>query len=155
MKYAVSDIHGRSDKYESMLELINFSDEDKLFVIGDVIDRGLERIKIIRDIMSRPNVHMFIENHEFMPEMKKIGRRLFIMSKYSWEDFEKLTQFVNSSSDSKIPTDPINIERQSIIDYFINNPKELAENGIFHEMGYDEDSIVRILKGEIASTIVF
>ena len=77
------------------------------------------------------------------------------MIKYTWKDFEKLTQFVNSSSDSKIPTDPINIERQSIIDYFINNPKELAENGIFHEMGYDEDSIVRILKGEISSTIVF
>lgn len=56
------------------MELINFSDEDKLFVIGDVIDRGLERIKIIRDIMSRPNVHMFIENHEFMPEMKKIWK---------------------------------------------------------------------------------
>ena len=66
MKYAISDVHGKFDKYESMLKLINFSDEDELFVIGDVIDRGPEGIKIIRDIMARQNVHMLMGNHEFM-----------------------------------------------------------------------------------------
>ena len=40
MIYCVSDIHGELDKFEQMLELIRFSDEDHLYVLGDVIDRG-------------------------------------------------------------------------------------------------------------------
>lgn len=66
MKYAVSDIHGRFDKYESMLKIINLSDEDELYVIGDVIDRGPDGIKILKDIMKRSNVHMLLGNHELM-----------------------------------------------------------------------------------------
>ena len=36
----MSDIHGELDKFEQMLELIRFSDEDHLYILGDVIDRG-------------------------------------------------------------------------------------------------------------------
>ena len=40
MYYAISDIHGRFDKYQEMLELIEFALRDTLYVLGDVIDRG-------------------------------------------------------------------------------------------------------------------
>ncbi|MBD5472825.1 MAG: fructose-bisphosphatase class III [Lachnospiraceae bacterium] len=66
MTYVISDIHGNFDKYEGMLKLIQLSDEDELYVIGDVIDRGLDGVKILRDIMERPNVHMLLGNHELM-----------------------------------------------------------------------------------------
>lgn len=66
MKYVVSDIHGMYEQYDKMLKLINFSDEDELYIIGDVIDRGEGGIRILRDIMKHPNMHMLLGNHELM-----------------------------------------------------------------------------------------
>ena len=36
----ISDIHGELDKLEQMLELIRFSGEDHLYILGGVIVRG-------------------------------------------------------------------------------------------------------------------
>ena len=46
MIYAVSDIHGNFDKYTKMLEKINFSPNDTLYILGDVIDHGMEEIYV-------------------------------------------------------------------------------------------------------------
>lgn len=40
MIYAVGDIHGCYSQYKEILEKIRFSDEDTLYVLGDVLDRG-------------------------------------------------------------------------------------------------------------------
>ena len=56
MYYAMSDIHGCFDKYKEMLSLIEFTLRDTLYVLGDVIDRGPDGIKILQDMMLRPNV---------------------------------------------------------------------------------------------------
>ena len=61
----MSDIHGRFDKYQEMLELIEFVPRDTLYVLGDVIDRGPDGIKIMQDMMLRPNVFPLLGNHEF------------------------------------------------------------------------------------------
>ena len=66
MKYVISDIHGRLDKYKSILELIEFSDQDELYILGDAIDRGPDSLEVIKNIMSCPNMHMLMGNHEFM-----------------------------------------------------------------------------------------
>ena len=64
MTYAISDIHGCFDKYRAMLAEIDFSPRDVLYVLGDVIDRGPEGIKILQDMMLRPNVFPLLGNHE-------------------------------------------------------------------------------------------
>ena len=64
--YVMSDIHGDYASYRKMLEKIRFSDEDTLYIIGDVVDRGEQPIKILLDIMDRPNVIFLIGNHEAM-----------------------------------------------------------------------------------------
>lgn len=66
MTYAVSDIHGCYDKYAALLEKINFRDNDTLYVLGDIIDRCDDGIKIMLDMMRRPNVHILMGNHESM-----------------------------------------------------------------------------------------
>ena len=66
MIYVMSDIHGMYDKYMQMLEAINFSDDDTLYILGDVIDRGKEPVKILLDMMSRPNIIPLLGNHEYM-----------------------------------------------------------------------------------------
>lgn len=65
MYYAMSDIHGCFDKYKEMLSLIDFTPRDTLYVQGDVIDRGPDGIKILQDMMLRPNVFPMLGNHEF------------------------------------------------------------------------------------------
>ena len=55
MIYAVSDIHGRYDKYRKLLKRIHFGPDDTLYVLGDVIDRGPDGFKIMLDMAQRPN----------------------------------------------------------------------------------------------------
>mgnify|MGYP004685591983 FL=1 len=64
MKYVISDIHGCYDKYIHMLEKIDLRAEDTLYVLGDVLDRGPQGIKIIEDIARRQNVILLCGNHE-------------------------------------------------------------------------------------------
>ena len=66
MVYLMSDIHGEYKKYLQMLEKIAFTDDDTLFVLGDVIDRGPEPIKVLQDMSSRGNVFLLMGNHEAM-----------------------------------------------------------------------------------------
>lgn len=65
MRYIVSDIHGCFDQYRALLEKIRFSDEDELYVLGDVVDCGPEPIKVLQDMMKRPNVIFILGNHDF------------------------------------------------------------------------------------------
>ncbi len=66
MRYIVSDIHGCHDQYLALLDKIHFSDEDELYVLGDVVDRGPEPIKVLQDMMKRPNVVFILGNHDFI-----------------------------------------------------------------------------------------
>jgi len=66
MNYVMADIHGHFDKYKKMLEKIQFSDSDTLYVLGDVVDRGSEGLKILQDMMLRVNVIPILGNHEYM-----------------------------------------------------------------------------------------
>ena len=59
----MSDLHGNYDAYIEMLKKINFSDDDMLYILGDVLDRGPNPIKIILDLMERPNVEVIAGNH--------------------------------------------------------------------------------------------
>lgn len=66
MVFCMSDIHGNYNGYLELLEKAKFSDEDILYVLGDVIDRGRQSVKILQDMMMRPNVVPIIGNHEYM-----------------------------------------------------------------------------------------
>lgn len=39
--YVMSDIHGCYEEYRKMLDKIRFSKEDILYILGDILDRGL------------------------------------------------------------------------------------------------------------------
>ena len=66
MIYVCSDIHGDYAKYRSLLEKISLQAQDTLYVLGDVIDRGPDGIKILRDMMVRPNIAPILGNHELI-----------------------------------------------------------------------------------------
>lgn len=60
----MSDIHGHYAKYRAMLAEIHFSSADTLYILGDVIDRGPDGVKILQDMMERPNIIPILGNHE-------------------------------------------------------------------------------------------
>ena len=69
MIYVMSDIHGCYDKYKEMLKKISFSKEDILYILGDVVDRGSNGMKILLDIGARENVFLFYGNHDWQAEI--------------------------------------------------------------------------------------
>ena len=64
--YVMSDVHGLKCRYDAMLEALALKEEDTLYILGDVIDRGPDGIAILRDVMTREHVVMLLGNHEYM-----------------------------------------------------------------------------------------
>lgn len=64
--YVMSDIHGEADLFRKMLDKIHFSDEDTLYILGDVIDRGPNGIELLQEIKEKKNIVMLLGNHEYM-----------------------------------------------------------------------------------------
>ena len=66
MTYAMSDIHGCFREYREALDKIAFSDDDLLYILGDLVDRGPDAASVLEDVMSRDNVRVLAGNHEYM-----------------------------------------------------------------------------------------
>lgn len=65
MIYCISDLHGCYEKYIRMIEKINLSEGDTLYVLGDCVDRGPRGIEILLDIAARKNAVLLMGNHEY------------------------------------------------------------------------------------------
>lgn len=66
MIYVLSDIHGDMDAFDSILSQIQLSEDDHLYIIGDVVDRGPYSIELIQRIRKMRNTTMLLGNHEYM-----------------------------------------------------------------------------------------
>lgn len=66
--YCISDVHGCFDKFQNMLQLINFQDSDQLYILGDIIDRGPQSAEMLWYATEEApaNVHFLLGNHEDM-----------------------------------------------------------------------------------------
>ena len=66
MTYVMSDLHGNYQKFLNMLETIRFSDQDILYILGDVLDYGDESMELIADLSVRLNVYPVAGEHDFL-----------------------------------------------------------------------------------------
>lgn len=64
MIYVLSDLNGCFNAYNKMLDKIGFCDDDILYVLGDVVDYGRHSVKLLEDMMFRPNVYPILGDHE-------------------------------------------------------------------------------------------
>lgn len=62
--YVMSDIHGMAHLLKQMLEKIRFSDEDQLYILGDMIDRGPDPAGVIDLVSQSRNITALRGNHE-------------------------------------------------------------------------------------------
>lgn len=65
MNYVISDIHGYYEEYLELLEQIKFKETDNLYVLGDIVDKGPEPVKVLQDMMFRVNVFPILGNHDY------------------------------------------------------------------------------------------
>lgn len=112
--YCVSDIHGDLERFDKLLEKINFSDEDTMYVIGDVVDRGKEPVKLLIKIMETPNITLLEGNHE---EMMSLGldpiHEKRILHIWKWNGGENtFRQFIRLEKE----------QREKILDYINDLP---------------------------------
>ncbi len=65
MIYVTSDIHGCYEKYTRLIERLNLKEDDRLYILGDIVDRGDGGIEVIKDVMKRENVVCLRGNHDY------------------------------------------------------------------------------------------
>jgi bis(5'-nucleosyl)-tetraphosphatase (symmetrical) len=67
MDYAIGDVQGCFNSLNALLKKINFNiDRDRLFFLGDVVNRGPHSLETLRFIYShKDNIDMVLGNHDF------------------------------------------------------------------------------------------
>lgn len=65
MVYVCSDIHGEYNLFLKLLEKINFSSADTMYIGGDIIDKGEYSVTLLNFIKNAPNIHAIMGNHEY------------------------------------------------------------------------------------------
>lgn len=69
-RFAISDIHGCFTTYKALLETIQFSKDDELYLLGDMIDRGPHSKAVMDDVMDMIEqgykITPIMGNHEWM-----------------------------------------------------------------------------------------
>ena len=65
MRYCISDVHGEYELFAALLEKIKFSDNDEMYICGDIIDKGPSPLRLLKYVFSKPNIHTIIGNHEY------------------------------------------------------------------------------------------
>lgn len=64
MDYCIADIHGHYDLFCRLMDKIGFSDGDRLYVMGDIVDKGPDSVKLAKLLFSMPGVYAIVGNHE-------------------------------------------------------------------------------------------
>lgn len=144
--YVISDIHGEYETFKAMLERIDFSDRDTLYVLGDVVDRGPEPIKVLKEMMKYPNIIPIVGNHELMA----LTCLKFLMKNITDENIDlidedivnKLLNWQTNGSESTIAefAKLTEEEKQDIIEY-------LEDFSIFEEINVNDKDYLLVHAG--------
>ena len=63
--YVIGDIHGCYDELQAMIEKIGLSNDDRLFMVGDYIDRGDQNVEMLQWLEDHPdNILPVKGNHD-------------------------------------------------------------------------------------------
>lgn len=117
--YICSDIHGMFKRFKKMLSEINFSENDTLYIIGDVIDRGEQSIELLQYIINNKNIHLILGNHEY-------GMIDYYRGKWHSESWSNHEWFTYGGKLTRSQFNKLNkIEKKIILDYLENLPDHI------------------------------
>lgn len=106
MNYVISNLYGDYNRYEAILKEIDLSDDDILFVLGDIVDGGDKGIEILMDMMMRGNVFPILGEHdlvayEVLSRIEKETRR-DITAPLSRETADKCHEWVSHGGEGTL-----------------------------------------------------
>lgn len=83
--YACADLHGMGKLWDNIKEFLK--PEDKLYFLGDAIDRGPDGWRIFNEMLNDPRVTYILGNHEYMMEefMEQVAKNGYENAVYSEE----------------------------------------------------------------------
>ncbi|MCD8356607.1 MAG: metallophosphoesterase [Clostridia bacterium] len=123
---------------------MNLSDTDELYILGDMVDRGPEPIKVLQDVMLRSNAYPILGNHDYMA-WKVLSRFAVEITERNAETqlrSEDLVNYMYWSQDGgsvtakqfrQLETE----ERQDILDY-------IADCSVFEDVFVDDKRFVLV-----------
>lgn len=146
MRYVVSDIHGNYELLIKLLKKINFSKNDTLFVLGDVIDKGKDVDKLLNLLFveMENNAIVFAGNHEY--DFIKVMTNLIVKDASDDEFIETAKKYLNISSISLEQIDmimnlPYYYEEDNFILVHSGIPFDIKGNPIPLEQAAIEDLV--------------
>ena len=86
--YVIADIHGEYDMFMELLRKIQLKEEDTLYILGDILDKGPHPMQVLLKIMEMPNAVCMVGNHELMA----LECLEFLMTEITEKSIEKLDE---------------------------------------------------------------
>ena len=82
--YVFSDVHGHHKTLERLLERVAPSDEDDIWILGDMVDRGPDPVAVMQTCKGLANARVLMGNHEDMM-LDAIRHPDDSMTRFQWE----------------------------------------------------------------------
>ena len=64
-RFVMSDVHAEYELFMKLLSEIGFTEEDEIYIFGDIIDKGESSVRLAKYIFSQDNIFVSLGNHEY------------------------------------------------------------------------------------------
>lgn len=141
MTYVVSNLHGHTEAFHRLLDLIRFSERrDVMYILGDTVDLGPDSVGLINDLSVRSNVYPIAGEHDFRAAKMLSGYQSMMQARERGEapdpDFvEEFTAWISEGGAKTVEAYrelPDDDAREGVLDYLSDMPfyEEININGI-------------------------
>lgn len=125
MIYVTADLHGiHPETLEQLLKTAGFSQDDFLFILGDVIDRGEYGAELLAWLTQQPNMELILGNHE-----AQLLSCAFLFRKVNEENLDTLT-----------------VENMKLVQNWVENGGSSTMKGFQKLLKKDPELVVGILE---------
>ena len=89
----ISDIHGHDSVFRTLLRQVDFGPEDALVIVGDLLEKGAESLRVVRTLMALSRTH---EIHTLLGNMDAFTIHRIMTDDPVWQNrlFEKAPDMI-------------------------------------------------------------
>ncbi len=140
MTYVISDLHGCYEEYIKMLNLINFNDDDTLYILGDICDRGESPMKILLHMLEHDNIIPIYGNHDIsaLNSLSKIGLKskeviddMYYVVTHDLMDSDEYNDYlywlIDGGKDTLIDYDKLSVSNKNKVLRYLSDFRDYAE----------------------------